>query len=82
MVPLNIFNIRTSDEKVEMIPIAPSGMEIHDQRLLLLSDISSANIWSQIVQPSQPATLPSTIETFRRIFPVHQYCISITQISE
>lgn len=46
-----------------IVPVSPLSMQFHNQELFLSCNITSSNVRSQIVQPSEPATLSGSFKT-------------------
>lgn len=45
------------------IPVPQEGMELNDSLFFLQAELSSLNIWPEIVSPSKPAALSTSLKT-------------------
>lgn len=43
-------------------PVSKELVEPNDEVLLIMCDISSLDVRSQVIQPTKPATLPTSLE--------------------
>ena len=44
------------------VPISPAGVKFKNQKLFFESDVSTSNIWAEIVQPPQSAAFSSSFQ--------------------
>lgn len=43
-------------------PVAPSRVELKDEKLFFRGDVAAANVRAKIVEPSEPAALAGSLE--------------------
>ena len=54
---------KKKNHKGEGSPVPENPVKLDDERFLVMREVSSFQVWPQVVNPSQPAALPTSLKS-------------------